>query len=153
MKIFKLLLIFILMLIINSSVSALDLDVEDDLNDFAVVNKLSSNQMQNLKNPFFVEIESAEITEAVETDEVDFPEELAVSEDTSQEEQVVVSEPDIVIDGIIKAANSRIALIVDYNQNKHLLKIGDTMNGYRLSSYQNGEAVFIKNGSTVRVEY
>ena len=137
---------------INSTASALDLDVESDLNEFAAANKLSSTQIKNLKNPFFIEIETDEISDEIATEENYLTEEFTAVEESNQVEETV-SEPEIVIDGVIKAANSRMALIVSYNQDKHLLKIGDMMNGYRLSSYQNGEAVFIKNGSSIRVKY
>jgi len=161
MKYLKMLFLIILIITFNSTVFALNLDVDSDLNGFADKNLLNKNETQNLKNPFFIkkelvetpeEQENLEVAEETETQSpinrpVDLVEERV--ENIEQREP----EPEIIINGIISASNSRMALLISYQQEKHLLQIGETVDDYKLTAYQNGEATFIRNGRAIKVSY
>lgn len=143
--------IFTILLISSFTFSAyaLNLEVDNDLNNFANQNLLDVGDTQSLKNPFFIKKEVMEAPEEIEA-AADLADNII---DDNRDGPETVSKPEIIINGVITAASNRMALIVSYNQDKHLLKIGDIMDGYRLSSYKNGEATFVKNGDITKVSY
>ena len=152
--------IFTILLIISFSFSAyaLNLEVDNDLDNFANQNLLNGNESENLNNPFFIKkevIEAPEEEEVIERETLEEQIQPAVVSTEIKEERIEKkeSEPEIIINGVISAANSRLALLVNYQQEKHLLKIGSSLDGYRLTAYRDGEATFIKNGRKIKVSY
>jgi type II secretory pathway component PulC len=152
MKYLKLLFFIILIIILNSTAFALNLDVDNDLNDFAKKNLLNENLTQNLNNPFFL---NEQLKEApAEEVELQTPPNMAVNTIKTREEvEEVDTGPEFTINGVISASNSRIALLISYQQEKHLLEIGDSLDGYKFTAYQNGEATFKKEGREIKVLY
>ncbi|MFW5736037.1 MAG: hypothetical protein ACOCXB_01635 [Halanaerobium sp.] len=161
MKYLKLVFLTVFIIIFSSNAFALNLEVDSDLNDFAEENLLGENQTQNLRNPFFEKKEAGENPEAEEELELEDGFEAdpslnsAAETDDQRTETIkdVESEPEIIINGVISASNSRLALLVSYQQEKHLLKIGDSLDDYRLTAYKNGEATFEKNGEEFEIAY
>ncbi|TDO92253.1 hypothetical protein DFR79_10666 [Halanaerobium saccharolyticum] len=152
MKHLKLLFFIVLIIIFNSTAFALNLNVESELNDFAKGNLLNKNLVQNLNNPFF---SNEKIEEAPEEEvEVQTPPNIAVDTiETGAEIEKIDTEPGIIINGVVSASNSRMALLISYQQEKHLLEIGESLDGYKFTAYQNGEATFKKAGREIEVLY
>lgn len=147
MKHLKLLLFITLIIILNSTAFALNLDVDNDLNNFAKENLLNENLTKNLNNPFF-------LNEQLEEVELESPPNMAANTiETREEVEEIDTEPKITINGVISASNSRMALLISYQQEKHLLEIGDSLDGYKFTAYQNGEATFKKEGREIKVLY
>jgi|GEM_PF-2007357 hypothetical protein len=159
MKHLKWLIFIILIITVNFTAFALNLDVDSDLSDFAQENLLTESETQNLKNPFFIKLEVEEVPaeeEIVEAKDVETqPQTEAAAPVDNRMERIVMPEPEpeIIINGVISASNSRIALLVNYQQNNHLLEIGDSIDSYELTAYKDGEATFIKNGREIKVSY
>jgi hypothetical protein len=152
--------IFTILLIISFSFSAyaLNLEVDNDLNNFANQNLLNGNESENLNNPFFIKkevVEAPEEEEVIERETIEEQTQPAVVPTENSEERIEKkeAEPEIIINGVISAANSRLALLVTYRQEKHLLKIGSSLDDYSLTAYRDGEATFIKNGREIKVSY
>lgn len=161
MKHLKWLIFIILIITVNCTAFALNLNVDNDLNDFAQENLLTENETQNLTNPFFIKQEVEKVPEEEEIMESENNETQAQTERVSPVENRVERieipepepEPEIIINGIISASNSRIALLVSYQQDNHLIKIGDSIDSYKLTAYKDGEATFIRNGREIKVSY
>ncbi|PTV99094.1 hypothetical protein C8C76_11229 [Halanaerobium saccharolyticum] len=152
MKYLKLLFFIVLIITLNSTAFALNLDVDNDLNSFAKENLLNENETQNLTNPFFLNDQLEEVPE--EEVELDTSPKMAVNTIENREEvEEINAEPEITINGVISASNSRMALLISYQQEKHLLEIGDSLDGYEFTAYQNGEATFKKDGREIKVLY
>ena len=152
MKYLKLLFFIVLIIILNSTAFALNLDVDNDLNDFAKKNLLNENLTKNLNNPFFLNEQLKETPD--EEVELQTPPNMDVNITKTREEvEEVDTEPEITINGVISASNSRMALLISYQQEKHLLEIGDSLDGYKFTAYQNGEATFKKEGREIKVLY
>ncbi|RAK06718.1 hypothetical protein C8C77_12154 [Halanaerobium saccharolyticum] len=146
MKHLKLLLFIVLFITLNSTAFALNLDVDNDLNNFAKENLVNENLTQNLNNPFFLKEEEVELQTP--------PPNMAENNlEISEEIEEVDADPEITINGVISASNSRLALLISYQQEKHLLEIGESLDGYKLTAYQNGEATFINEGREIIVLY
>ena len=157
MKNLKIIFLIVLFLTLSSTAFALNLDVDNDLNDFAKENLLKENETQNLKNPFFIEKEVAAISDQETSLEVENKDErtpeLNTSKQNSESSEEIKAKPEFVINGVISASNSRMALLISYQQERHLLKIGNKLDGYRLTAYKNGKATFIKDGVKIEVIY
>ena len=163
MKYLKLLFFILLIIILNSTAFALNLDVDSQLNDFAKENLLNENKTQNLNNPFFIKKEVEETSEGEDNLEVEeevnpqtpAPTNTAANTFDESEQNIgeINTEPEIIINGVISASNSRIALLISYQQEKHLLEIGDSLDGYKLTAYKNGEATFKKSGREIKILY
>lgn len=157
MKYLKWFLFIILIIILNNTTFALNLDVDSDLNDFAKENLLKENETQNLNNPFFLKKEEVETPKADVEEEVELQPLANAAANTVRESErnieKIEAEPEIIINGVILASNSRMALLISYQQQKHLLKIGDSVDDYKLTAYKNGVATFTKNGKEIKVFY
>lgn len=157
MKNLKIIFLIIFLLTLSSTAFALNLDVDNDLNDFAKENLIKEKETKNLKNPFFIEKEVAAISEQENNLEAENKEQrdpkANSSEQKSESREEITAKPEIVINGVITASNSRMALLLSYQQERHLLKIGEKLDGYRLTAYKNGKATFIKNGVKTEVIY
>ena len=158
MKTLRIIFTIFLIILFSFSAYALNLEVDNDLNNFANQNLLNGNESENLNNPFFIKkevIEAPAEEEVLERETIEEQTQPAVVPTEIKEERVekTEAEPEIIINGVISAANSRLALLVSYQQEKHLLKIGSSVDGYRLTAYRDGEATFIKNGREIKVSY
>jgi hypothetical protein len=160
MKTIRIVFISLIMILFSFSAYALNLEVDNDLNTFANQNLLNGSESEKLNNPFFIKKEVVETLQPEEEEvlEKETPEEQtqpAVIPAETREERVekTESEPEIIINGVISAANSKIALLVSYRQEKHLLKIGSSVADYKLTAYRDGEATFVKNGREIKISY
>ena len=165
MKLIKYLIVVMIILFLNLPAAALNLEVDKTLVNFTEKNKLNENQLQNLNNPFRnkelnTEQQSQEERETAEAKEEskvkaekdstnNKAEQQAESTDKSQKEPLT----NISINGVLSTSNSRTALLINYNNESEVIEVGNTVDGFKLISYQNKTAVFIKNGKRIEVAY
>lgn len=153
MKYLKILFLIAFIFIFSSNVFALNLEVDNDLSDFAQENLLKEDEIKILKDPFYIKKEVVESPVKENKAESLLNSDENIHNDRIKTIEKKESEPDIIINGVISASNSRIALLISYQQQKHLLKIGDSFNDYRLTAYKNGKAIFKKNDKIFEIIY
>ncbi|MGM0549373.1 MAG: hypothetical protein ACQER0_08900 [Bacillota bacterium] len=158
MKFLKILFLLCLIMLISINVFALELEVESQLNDFVQSNLLVELEKENLKNPFFIKKEKVES---------DFKKNLDLGLKANQKESKIITEnkeqqvdeqknnynPEIKINGVLRSSNSKLALLVNYKNQSEIIKIGESLDSYKLISYQAGEATFINQGEKFKVIY
>lgn len=147
MKIIKFVLLVFLISSLSISVSALNLDVDNDLSSFVNENLINKGNTNSLTNPFFVNIPEAETKE----------ENLALKREEFTEanlERIIEEKRGqiLTINGVISTSD-KTALLINYQNINHVLQVGDSINNLRLLSYQNGDAIFIFNGNKIRISY
>jgi hypothetical protein len=153
MRVIKFVFLVFLISSLSISASALNLDVDNDLANFADENLLNNTDSNSLINPFLIEIpETKKQEENLDQVRDDF-----IEENTNlPEPELEVVEPKkeelLTINGVISASN-KLALLINYQNTNHVLKIGDTLDNYRLVSYQNGDATFVRNGNSIKISY
>jgi hypothetical protein len=159
MKILKLIFVMILFLTLNSTVFALNLDVDNNLKSFANQSLLDISDIKDLKNPFFIQkkIENDGSQNSLDLG-LNLPqkEEFNLIKDNIKQqvdEQNNNYNPPIKINGILRTSNSNLALLLNYQSQSEIIKIGESMDNYKLINYQDGEATFINQGKKLKVKY
>lgn len=148
--------VFLVFLISSLSISALalNLDVDNDLSDFVNENLLNNTDSNGLINPFLIEIpETKKQEENLDPVRDDFIEENTNLPEPELEVVEPKNEELLTINGVISASNNKTALLINYQNTNHVLRIGNSLDNYRLVSYQNGEATFIRNGNSIKISY
>jgi hypothetical protein len=154
MRVIKFVFLVFLISSLSISASALNLDVDNDLANFADENLLNNTDSNSLINPFLIEIpETKKQEENLDQVRDDF-----IEENTNlPEPELEVVEPKkeelLTINGVISASSNKTALLINYQNTNHVLRIGNSIDDYRLVSYQNGEATFIRNGNSIIISY
>lgn len=158
MKVLKILFLLSFIMLISFNSLALELKVESQLNDFVQSNLLAENEKQNLKNPFFIKKEEVENNSQQSIDlglNLSKKENKIIKENKEQQvdEQKNNYKPEIKINGVLRTSNSNLALLLNYQNKSEIIKIGESVNNYKLINYQAGEATFINQGEKFKVRY
>lgn len=164
MKFIRVFLILLLILFLNLPAAALNLEVDKDLVDFTEKNKLSEKQLQDLNNPFRIkDLSTEQQNQKEEPAEAEKEGKVKIKKDSNnnksgqQGESKDKSQEEILakisINGVLSTSSSRTALLINYNNKTQVVEVGGTVDAFKLSSYQNKTAVFIKNGKRIEVSY
>lgn len=146
----------ILIFSISGEVAALSLDLSEDILEFALENKLSDDEIEELRDPFSrrqepeEEADVADVEDEYEVDIFDSQSlEPAVEPEPEPEEvEEEIREPDFQVDGFVQSADGRVVLIVG----SELLRAGESYNDFEFESFRDGEAVFRRDGQEFKLQ-
>lgn len=118
----------------GTGVNALKLEVDESLREFASEAKLLEEELELLRDPF------TDYRVAEEPAEPE-PAQPAAQAPASP----VIGPPPFSINGVSKSGDN-VVLIIDTGNVPEMLRSGESLNGYQFARYEDGEAIFVRNG-------
>ncbi len=134
--------IFILLfsLLLTHPGQALELDVADDLTDFAAEWRLPAPEIELLRDPF-ADYRPPEPEPA--------PAQPGAPDRPAEEE--TVSPPDFILQGVVTRRGANSIILVQDGAEVILLRPGETYDGYEFTHYQDNQAHFFKENRQFRL--
>lgn len=116
----------------------LDLDVEEDLEEFIQGYQLSQLEIDELSDPFLdfrpPEPEEPEVTEEPE-----------IAEEEEELEEEIIERPAFTVNGLVSRGGELLA-VVEHADSVEILRQGQSLNDYVFSHRVNNSIVFVKEG-------
>ena len=128
---------------------ALELDVEDAMTRFASEVRLLDEELRLLRNPFADYRPEEETASQSRTTSASAS--TAETGENQEEEVEEISPPSFRINGSARSG-SRVVLIIENGEVPELLRSGQSFNGYQFTGYENGEAVFTRDGQEFNLQ-
>ena len=141
-KFISVIIIAVLILGFGPGASALELDVEDAMSEFASEVRLLDEELQLLRNPF---------ADQRPREPEPGPAPSPAPDAEAEEEVEEVSPPEFSINGMVRSGG-RVVLIIEDGAVPELLRAGQSYDGYQFVDFADGEAVFRRDGQDFNLQ-
>jgi len=136
-----LIILILILLSFSSSLQAMDLDVEEGLQEFIAGYRLPDLVVQDLRDPF-LDFRPPEVEVAEREDPPAPPADPEVPEEPEEEE---ITEPDFTVTGLVSRGEDMAAIIQDGDRIE-ILRPGQSYDDYVFSHRINSRLVFTREG-------